>query len=97
MITSVLCEGHSIINLDNVEHPLASPDLAKAITQSEYQDRALGTNRMLRLTTNVLLTATGNNLIFVEICRVGPYSAGLMPEWNRPNRGPLRFHSLRIL
>ena len=64
MITSALCEGHSIINLDNVEHPLASPDLAKAITQSEYQDRALGKNQMLRLMTNVLWTATGNNLMF---------------------------------
>jgi len=64
MITSVLREGHSIINLDNVEHPLTSPDLAKAITQSEYQDRALGTNKMLRLPTGVLWTATGNNLTF---------------------------------
>ncbi|MGA8010945.1 MAG: hypothetical protein WB949_00775 [Candidatus Acidiferrales bacterium] len=64
MITSALCEGHSMINLDNVEHPLSSPDLAKAITQTEYQDRALGENRMLRLLTNVLWTATGNNLTF---------------------------------
>ena len=64
MITSVLREGHSIINLDNIEHPLTSPDLAKAITQPEYQDRALGANRMLRLPTSVLWTATGNNLSF---------------------------------
>jgi putative DNA primase/helicase len=64
MITSALREAHSIINLDNVERPLASPDLAKAITQPEYQDRALGTNRMLRLPTRVLWTATGNNLSF---------------------------------
>jgi putative DNA primase/helicase len=64
MITSALREGHTIINLDNVEHPLASSDLAKAITQPEYQDRALGSNRMLRLPTNVLWTATGNNLSF---------------------------------
>ena len=64
MITSALREAHSIINLDNVVLPLASPDLAKAITQPEYQDRALGTNRMLRLPTAVLWTATGNNLTF---------------------------------
>jgi hypothetical protein len=63
-ITSALREGHVIINLDNVEGPLASPDLAKAITQSEYQDRLLGESRMLRLPTNVLWTATGNNLVF---------------------------------
>lgn len=64
MITSALREAHPIINLDNVEYPLSSPDLAKAITQPEYQDRALGSNRMLRLPTNVLWTATGNNLSF---------------------------------
>jgi putative DNA primase/helicase len=79
MITSVLREGHSIINLDNVEHPLASADLAKAITQPEYQDRALGTNRMFRLPTSVLWTATGNNLAFRKdlssralLCRIDP-------------------------
>jgi putative DNA primase/helicase len=63
-ITSALREGHVIINLDNIEGPFASPDLAKAITQSEYQDRLLGESRMLRLPTNVLWTATGNNLVF---------------------------------
>jgi putative DNA primase/helicase len=63
-IMSALREGHSIINLDNIEVPLSSPDLARAITQSEYQDRLLGESRMLRLPTSVLWTATGNNLVF---------------------------------
>jgi hypothetical protein len=63
-ITSALREGHLIVNLDNIEVPLASPDLARAITQSDYQDRLLGKNMMLRLPTNVLWTATGNNLVF---------------------------------
>jgi putative DNA primase/helicase len=63
-ITAALREGHIIINLDNVVGPLASPDLAKVITQSAYQDRLLGESRMLRLPTNVLWTATGNNLEF---------------------------------
>ncbi|MGD0127431.1 MAG: hypothetical protein ABSF46_18870 [Terriglobia bacterium] len=38
---TVLREGHAIVNLDNVEHALHSPDLSRAITQSEYQDRLL--------------------------------------------------------
>ena len=81
MITSTLREGHTIVNLDNLEHSLASPSLAKAITQSEYEDRALGTNRMLRLPTNVLWTATGNNLALrgdlakrALLCRIDPRS-----------------------
>lgn len=61
-ILACLREGHVIINLDNVEHPLASPDLSRAITQPEYADRVLGKSRVLRLPTNVLWTATGNNL-----------------------------------
>jgi hypothetical protein len=64
VVTSVLREGHLIVNLDNIEGPFASPDLARAITQAEYGDRILGESRQLRLPTNVLWTATGNNLIF---------------------------------
>ncbi len=64
-VTSVLREGQAIVNLDNITRPLNSPDLARAITQSEYSDRLLGVNRVLRLKTNVLWTATGNNLTFL--------------------------------
>jgi hypothetical protein len=72
VITSALWEGQPTINLDNVIGPLRSPDLARALTQSEYADRLLGTNRLLRLPTNVLWTATGNNLVFTGdlTCRV---------------------------
>lgn len=61
-ILACLREGHVIVNLDNVDQPLASPDLSRAITQPEYADRVLGVSRLLRLPTNVLWTATGNNL-----------------------------------
>jgi hypothetical protein len=78
-ITSALRENQAIVNLDNVTRPLDSPDLARAITQSEYSDRLLGVNRMLRLPTNILWTATGNNLVFhgdlpsrALICRIDP-------------------------
>ena len=63
-ITSALRENQAIINLDNITRPLDSPDLARAITQFEYADRLLGATQMLRLPTNVLWTATGNNLMF---------------------------------
>jgi hypothetical protein len=61
-ITSALREGQALVNLDNITYPLDSPDLARAITQLEYADRLLGGNTMLRLPTNILWTATGNNL-----------------------------------
>jgi hypothetical protein len=62
VITSSLREGHSMVNFDNIVDPLDSPDLARALTQLIYLDRLLGTNTTLRLRTNVLWTATGNNL-----------------------------------
>jgi hypothetical protein len=78
-ITSILREGHQVVNLDNIEGPLASPDLARAITQDEYSDRELGKSRQLRLATNVLWTATGNNLTLLGdltsralLCRIDP-------------------------
>ncbi len=63
-VVAALREGHAIVNLDNVEHVLASPDLSRAITQTEYADRLLGETRILRVPTNLLWTATGNNLTF---------------------------------
>lgn len=78
-ITSALRENQAIINLDNITRPLDSPDLARAITQSEYADRLLGASRMLRLPTNVMWTASGNNMNFhgdlpsrALICRIDP-------------------------
>lgn len=76
-VAAALREGHSIVNLDNIEYPLDSADLSRAVTQPEYQDRLLGESRMLRLPTNITWTATGNNLSFkgdlsvrVVICRL---------------------------
>jgi hypothetical protein len=76
-ITSALREGPLMVNLDNITRPLGSPDLARAITQSEYSDRLLGVNRMLRARSNLLWTATGNNLSFTGdlpsrslVCRI---------------------------
>jgi hypothetical protein len=78
-ITSALREGHAVINLDNIELPLSSPELCIAITQPEYQDRVLGESRMLHLPTNAFWTATGNNLVLrgdlssrALLCRIDP-------------------------
>jgi hypothetical protein len=77
VLTSILREGYPIINLDNIERPLRSPELCKIITQEKYGDRLLGENSTLSLPTNCLWTATGNNLAFrgdlaqrVLLCRI---------------------------
>jgi hypothetical protein len=75
--TSILREGYAVINLDNIDRPLRSPELCKIITQEKYGDRLLGENTTLQLPTNLLWTATGNNLAFrgdlaqrVLLCRI---------------------------
>jgi putative DNA primase/helicase len=63
-VLAALLEGHSIVNLDNIEHPLGSPHLSRAITQIEYSDRILGASKLLRLPTSLTWMVTGNNLAF---------------------------------
>ena len=112
-ITSALRENQAIINLDNITRPLDSPDLARAITQSEYADRLLGANMMLRLPTNVLWTVTGNNLSFhgdlpsrTLVCRIDPeterpeermFKIADLPAYLLMNRKRLATAALTIL
>src|SRR6266849_3611839 len=63
-ILAGLREGHPVIHFDNIEHPVKSPDLAKAVTQSIYSDRVLGQSKILHLPTTVTWLINGNNLEF---------------------------------
>ena len=60
---SILLEGDLIVCIDNVERPLSSPDLCVALTQRDYKGRLLGHSRTVKVPTNVLWMATGNNLL----------------------------------
>jgi putative DNA primase/helicase len=112
-ITSALREGQAIVNLDNITRVLDSPDLARALTQSQYADRLLGLNRMLHLPTNLMWTATGNNLTFrgdlpsrVLLCRIDAeterpeerqFKIGDLPAHLAANRKQLLTAALTIL
>jgi hypothetical protein len=94
-VAAVLREGHAIVNLDNIEHPLGSPDLARAITQPEYQDRLLGETKMLRLPTNVTWTATGNNLAFRGDLAVRTLLCRLDAKLERPEERSFKITDLK--
>lgn len=94
-VAAVLREGHAIVNLDNIEHPLGSPDLSRAITQSVYGDRLLGTSRMLRLPTNLTWTATGNNLTFRGDLAVRALSTRLDARLERPEEREFEIAELK--
>ena len=63
-ITSLAVGGASIILLDNVSGTLGSDTLAAALTATEWEDRMLGTNTVVRVPLRVVWIATGNNLGF---------------------------------
>jgi hypothetical protein len=94
-VVAVLREGHAIINLDNIEHPLKSPDLSRAITQPIYQDRVLGESRTIRVPTNVLWTATGNNLTFRGDLVVRALLCQLDARIERPEERQFKITDLR--
>lgn len=64
-IVSVLGEGQSGVLFDNIRagKQLESAKLASAMTSGQYSTRILGGNDMAHLSTNVLWTFTGNNVV----------------------------------
>jgi hypothetical protein len=61
-ITATLMLGGALVVIDNVEHPLEAPSLARALTAETWTDRYLGRSRMLTLPQRATWIATGNNL-----------------------------------
>jgi hypothetical protein len=61
-ITTQLSEGATSIVLDNIELPLADPNLAAVLTASIWKDRQLGTNRQIEVPNRSVWVATGNNV-----------------------------------
>jgi hypothetical protein len=76
-LLSILLASPAIVNFDNLDHPLYSAELCKILTEEEFQDRILSRTEEAVVPTNVMFTATGNNLSFrgdlsqrAVICRI---------------------------
>ena len=61
-VTSTLRADANVILLDNIRTELNSEILASALTSTEWGDRLLGRNEMLRLPQRATWIANGNNL-----------------------------------
>lgn len=61
-LDSALLAGDPILHIDNIEGPLEGAALCQTITQSFRRMRLLGSNSMVTVPCNILITATGNNL-----------------------------------
>jgi hypothetical protein len=61
-ITAVLMAGATMIMIDNVDYPLASASLARALTASAWKDRILGRSETAVVPQTATWLATGNNI-----------------------------------
>lgn len=61
-ISSQLLNGKSVIVFDNLVKTLEDASLALALTSQEWEDRALGSNKMINVPNRALFVATGNNV-----------------------------------
>jgi len=62
IITSILSRGATVIDLDNVEFDLRSPDLASALTTNVWTDRILGKSEVVSIPQRATWIANGNNI-----------------------------------
>ena len=61
---TILMQGDQMASIDNVTRPIGGDALCTILTEPTWQNRVLGKSRNVSVNTNVLLTATGNNLSF---------------------------------
>jgi len=83
-ITAALAGAPGAIQIDNIARVFASPDLAAALTTSEWSDRLLGQSRIVRYPVRCVWVATGNNLtLSTELARRSVHTR-MNPQRDRP-------------
>ena len=78
-LLSLLMSGGSVMCMDNIDHPVESSPLCTIISETQWQERILGVNKIPNVSTRVTWLATGNNLRLkgdlttrALICRLDP-------------------------
>ncbi|MER2624862.1 MAG: hypothetical protein ABTS22_13100, partial [Accumulibacter sp.] len=83
-VLSVLMQGDLVVNLDNVEEPLANQTLCSVLTQETFTDRILGSNKTGTAPTLCCWLATGNNLVVAGDLTTRVVPCNLDPQVERP-------------
>lgn len=83
-VLSVLMQGDLVVNLDNIEEPLASQTLCSVLTQESFTDRILGSNKTGTAPTLCCWLATGNNLVVAGDLTTRVVPCNLDPQVERP-------------
>ena len=83
-LNAALRYGDALLCLDNLEQPLGGEFLCSVLTQNTVRFRILGQTELLEFPTNVMMTATGNNLTVAGDMSRRCVLASLDPEVERP-------------
>ena len=83
-VLSVLMQGDLVVNLDNIEEPLANQTLCSVLTQESFSDRILGVNKTGTAPTLCCWLATGNNLTVAGDMTTRIVPCNLDPQVERP-------------
>ena len=109
---TILMQGDQMASIDNVTRSIGGDALCTILTEPTWQNRVLGESRNVSVNTNLLLTATGNNLSFAGdmtrralLCRMdarmeNPEGRSFekdLRSWVPENRGQLVAAGLTIL
>ncbi len=102
-ITAALLTGAPFLFVDNLKRPLDSGALAGALTATEWEDRLLGVNEIVRMSVRCVWLATANNVavsdemarrsvrIRLNAKRDRPFEREdfrhLLPAWANDHRG----------
>jgi hypothetical protein len=65
-LLSILMQGDPVVMIDNISRPVTGQRWCSILTQPTWQDRLLGGNDNLTVSTRTLWLANGNNLEFRE-------------------------------
>ncbi len=65
-LLSILMQGDPVVMIDNITRPVTGQRWCSILTQATWQDRLLGGNENLTVSTRTLWLANGNNLEFRE-------------------------------
>jgi putative DNA primase/helicase len=93
LITSTLLSGRPSLVFDNLDlsKKLDSPDLARALTTTEWQDRILGASKEVTLPQRLVWGATGNKMTMTRelverVCPIRLKPRGGVPARERADR-----------
>ena len=89
---SQLISGLTTVSIDNIIEPLESVILCQMLTQQRLSVRLFHTQKIVAVPTNVLVTATGNNLILVGDLNRRTLTATIDPGCERPERREFDFN-----